>query len=89
MHHHHHHHHHASSSSSCIIVIIIIIIFLVIRLLARNDDLKANSKQYDIYHNTNIPEVIKIKPVMTSFKIRLDELLAEWPGNPLFLQVRL
>jgi len=42
---------------------------------------------FNIYHDSNIQEVVKVKPVLEDFRARVDELLAEWPRHPNLLQV--
>ena len=44
-------------------------------------------KPFDIYHDPNIQEVVKVKPVLADFMARVHELLAEWPRHPTLLQV--
>ena len=44
-------------------------------------------KPFDIYHDPNIQEVVKVKPVLVDFMARVHELLAEWPRHPTLLQV--
>ena len=42
---------------------------------------------FNIYHDSNIKEVVKVKPVLEDFSARVHELLAEWPRHPNLLQV--
>jgi len=42
---------------------------------------------FNIYHDSNIEEVVKVKPVLELFIARVHELLAEWPRHPNLLQV--
>lgn len=42
---------------------------------------------FNIYHDSNIKEVVKVKPVLEDFRARVHELLAEWPRHPNLLQV--
>ena len=43
---------------------------------------------FSIYHDSNIPELVKVKPVLQEFMTRVQELLAEWPRHPCLLQVK-
>nr|XP_054753628.1 midasin-like [Lytechinus pictus] len=45
------------------------------------------SKPYDIYHDPNIPETIRCKPVLDDFMERIKGLLAEWPEHPTLKQL--
>ena len=42
---------------------------------------------FNIYHDSNIQEVVKVKPVLEHLMARVHELLAEWPRHPNLLQV--
>ena len=44
---------------------------------------------YDFYHDPNVNETIRIRPVLQGLMGRLKELLAEWPGHPTLSEVRL
>ena len=48
-----------------------------------------SSKPYNIYHDPNIQEAIRCKPVLDEFQTRIQELLAEWPDHPTLKQVHL
>ena len=45
------------------------------------------SKLYDIFHDENVEEVTKVRPVLEEFDKRLDELLSEWPEHPTLAKV--
>lgn len=42
----------------------------------------TKSKPYDIYHDPNISEAGKCRPLLEDLAKRVDELLNEWPGHP-------
>ncbi|XP_068698835.1 midasin-like [Montipora foliosa] len=44
-------------------------------------------RQLDVYHDSNVQEVMKVKPVLKDFMARVQELLAEWPEHPFLLQL--
>lgn len=48
----------------------------------------SDIKPFDIYHDSNIQEVVRVKPVLADFAARVHELLAEWPRHPALMQVR-
>ena len=43
---------------------------------------------YDIYHDPNLPEVMKCPPVLEGLVAKVTELLKEWPDHPTLKQVR-
>lgn len=43
---------------------------------------------FNVYHDSNIQELVKVKPVLQEFMARVQELLAEWPRHPCLLQVK-
>lgn len=45
------------------------------------------SEEYDIYHDSNLKEILQVLPILTSFKDRLQQLLEEWPEHPTLVQV--
>ncbi|XP_032235337.2 midasin-like isoform X2 [Nematostella vectensis] len=49
----------------------------------------TSGKHYDVYHDANIPEVTRARAVLLDLTSRINELLAEWPGNPLLTQLQL
>lgn len=48
----------------------------------------SDKKPFDIYHDSNIQEVVRVKPILADFAARVHELLAEWPRHPALMQVR-
>ncbi|XP_053396218.1 midasin-like isoform X2 [Mercenaria mercenaria] len=42
---------------------------------------------YDIYHDTNVPEVIQCLPVINCLRVRVTELQQEWPDHPTLKQL--
>ncbi|XP_074625737.1 midasin-like [Acropora palmata] len=44
-------------------------------------------RPFNIYHDSNIQEAVKVKPVLQDFSARVQELLAEWPRNPNLVQL--
>ncbi|XP_030850211.1 midasin [Strongylocentrotus purpuratus] len=52
--------------------------------IRKGDD---TSKPYDIYHDPNIPESIRCKPVLDGFMERIKGLLVEWPDHPTLKQL--
>lgn len=46
-------------------------------------------QHYDIYHDSNVAEVVQCRPVLSRLTIRVQELLAEWPDHPTLRQVYL
>ena len=48
----------------------------------------ADKKPFDIYHDSKVQEVVRVKPVLEDFAARIHELLAEWPRHPALMQVR-
>ena len=42
---------------------------------------------FNIYHDSNIQEVVKVKPILEHFMARVQEVLVEWPQHPNLLQV--
>ncbi|KAH9525003.1 AAA ATPase midasin [Bulinus truncatus] len=46
---------------------------------------KPSQKNYNIYYDSNVPEVIKCKPVLESLRKRVQELQVEWPDHPTLL----
>ena len=42
---------------------------------------------YDIYQDPNPQEVLKVRPLLNSVRIRVDELLIQWPGHPSLVMV--
>lgn len=48
----------------------------------------GEASAFDIYHDCNIEEVVRVKPVLQDFMARVQELLAEWPRHPTLLQVK-
>ena len=62
-------------------------------LLQQQHSLNASSDggesiSFNIYHDSNIQEVVKVKPVLQDFMARVQGLLAEWPRHPTLLQVK-
>ena len=47
------------------------------------------SEEYDIYHDSNLREIIQVLPILRSFKSRLQQLLEDWPEHPTLVQVSL
>ena len=48
----------------------------------------SDKKPFDIYHDSNIQEVVRVKPILADFAARVHELLAKWPRHPALMQVR-
>ena len=48
----------------------------------------SDKKPFDIYHDSNIQEVVRVKLILADFAARVHELLAEWPRHPALMQVR-
>ena len=48
----------------------------------------SEGTSFNIYHDSNIEEVVRVKPVLQDFMARIQELLAEWPRHPTLLQVK-
>ncbi|KAK2570712.1 Midasin [Acropora cervicornis] len=44
-------------------------------------------RPFNIYHDSNIQEAVKVKPVLQDFSARVQELLAEWPRHPNLVQL--
>lgn len=47
----------------------------------------SESNPFNIYYDSNIQEVVRVKPVLEDFMARVQELLTEWPRHPTLLQV--
>ncbi|PFX16223.1 Midasin [Stylophora pistillata] len=47
----------------------------------------ADKKPFDIYHDSKVQEVVRVKPVLEDFADRIHELLAEWPRHPALMQL--
>ncbi|XP_035663677.1 midasin-like [Branchiostoma floridae] len=45
------------------------------------------SRQYDIYHDPNIPEVLQCRTLLAGVTVRTEELLAQWPDHPTLKQI--
>ncbi|CAH1229365.1 MDN1 [Branchiostoma lanceolatum] len=45
------------------------------------------SRQYDIYHDPNISEVLQCRTLLTGVTVRTEELLAQWPDHPTLKQI--
>ncbi|XP_078699924.1 midasin-like [Branchiostoma floridae x Branchiostoma belcheri] len=45
------------------------------------------SRQYDIYHDPNIPEVLQCRTLLAGVTVRTEELLAQWPDHPTLKQL--
>lgn len=48
----------------------------------------GESIPFNIYHDSNIQEVVKVKPILQDFIARVQGLLAEWPRHPTLLQAK-
>ena len=44
-------------------------------------------KPFDIYYDPAVSDVLKCRPVLDSFKLRIRELLAEWEGHPTLIEL--
>ncbi|XP_015771488.1 PREDICTED: midasin-like [Acropora digitifera] len=44
-------------------------------------------RPFNIYHDSNIQEAVKVKPVLQGFAARVQELLVEWPRHPNLVQL--
>ncbi|CAH1798601.1 unnamed protein product [Owenia fusiformis] len=49
----------------------------------------VKSKPYDIYHDSNVPEVILCQPILEEFSTAVNKLLVEWPDHPTLKQLLL
>lgn len=50
--------------------------------LTQTSHLALVGHPYDIYKDSNPQEVLKVRPLLTSVRDRVDELLKQWPGHP-------
>ena len=44
-------------------------------------------RPYDVYHDTNVKETVKCRPVLERFAVGVNVLLVEWPDHPTLKQV--
>ncbi|XP_046863857.1 midasin-like [Xenia sp. Carnegie-2017] len=49
---------------------------------------EKRGEEYDIYHDSNLKETVKVVPILLRFKTRLEQLLVEWPEHPTLAQVK-
>lgn len=61
--------------------------FLISQQKVQSQSVVSASTPFNIYHDSNIQEVVKVKPVLEHFIARVHELLVEWPQHPNLLQV--
>lgn len=45
------------------------------------------SGAYDIYRDPNVAEVVRLDPVLSSMRTRIEQLLEQWPEHPALLRV--
>ncbi|XP_046860805.1 midasin-like isoform X2 [Xenia sp. Carnegie-2017] len=48
---------------------------------------EKRGEEYDIYHDSNLKETVKVVPILLRFKTRLEQLLVEWPEHPTLAQL--
>ncbi|XP_061171079.1 uncharacterized protein LOC133180624 [Saccostrea echinata] len=48
---------------------------------------KASPQGYDVYHDSNLSEVINCVPILQRLMVRVRELQEEWPDHPILIQV--
>ncbi|CAK9810770.1 MDN1 [Anthophora quadrimaculata] len=53
------------------------------------DDRKEDKEVYDFYKDPNIPEIEECQPTFDRFYARINELLKEWPENPILNSIKL
>ncbi|KOC69200.1 Midasin, partial [Habropoda laboriosa] len=53
------------------------------------DDRKGDKEVYDFYRDPNIPEIEECQPCFDKFCARINELLKEWPENPILNSIKL
>ncbi|XP_078617566.1 midasin-like [Branchiostoma floridae x Branchiostoma japonicum] len=61
-----------------------------LKVLETGEDSKTTSqqsRQYDIYHDPNIPEVLQCRTLLAGVTVRTEELLAQWPDHPTLKQI--
>lgn len=47
----------------------------------------TSERPYDIYRDSNVPEVLKCRPLLTTMRNSVKKLLNEWPEHPTLQQV--
>lgn len=50
---------------------------------------KTTNENWDIYTESNLFEARRILPVLDALRLRLDDLLVQWPEHVTLLQVRI
>lgn len=66
---------------------IVNVFFLISQQRGQSQSGVSEGNPFNIYHDSNIQEVVKVKPVLKDLMARVHELLAEWPRHPTLLQV--